>query len=96
MPRCRKTAATRIKQLLTVLPNHPRRRYIEGKNLVIEWRFAYGKYERLPGLAAELVRVEADVIVSHGTQGTLAAIKATSTIPIVFPSASYPPAYSSI
>src|SRR5258706_9203721 len=41
--------------------------YVERKNLVIEWRFADGKYERLPGLAAELVRLNVDVIVTQGT-----------------------------
>jgi len=57
--------------------------YDEGKNLVIEWRFAGGKYEGLPGLAVELVRSKVDVIVVAGTQGTRAAQKATTTIPIV-------------
>jgi len=57
--------------------------YVEGKNLVIEWRFADGKPERLPGLAAELVRLKVDVIVAGGTPGVGAAQKATSTIPIV-------------
>src|SRR5258708_3513555 len=41
--------------------------YVEGKNLVIEWRFADGKFERLSGLAAELVRLKVDVIVTAGT-----------------------------
>jgi len=57
--------------------------YIEGKNLVIEWRFADGKYERLPGLAVELVQLKVDVIVTQGTPDTRAAQKATTTIPIV-------------
>ena len=57
--------------------------YVEGKNLVIEWRFADGKYERLSGLAVELVRMKVEVIVTHGTPATQAAQKATSTIPIV-------------
>ena len=57
--------------------------YIEGKNLVIEWRFADSKLERLPDLAAELVRLRVDVIVSSGTATTSAAQKATVTIPIV-------------
>jgi putative ABC transport system substrate-binding protein len=58
--------------------------YIEGKNIVIESRWADGKYERLPELAAELVRSRVDVIVTHAPSGTLAAKRATSTIPIVF------------
>jgi putative ABC transport system substrate-binding protein len=57
--------------------------YVEGKNLVIEQRWAEGKNERLPELAAELVRQKPDVIVTHGTPGTLAAKRATATIPIV-------------
>jgi putative ABC transport system substrate-binding protein len=58
--------------------------YVEGKNLVIEWRFGDGQYERLPGLAAELVRLKVDVIVAAGPPVIIAAQKATSTIPIVF------------
>ncbi len=57
--------------------------YVEGKNLMIEWRFADGKVERLQGLAAELVRLKVDVIVAGGTQAVGAVQKATTTIPIV-------------
>ena len=57
--------------------------YVEGKNLVIEWRFAAGHYERLPDLAAELVRLKVDVIVALGPPSIIAVQKATSTIPIV-------------
>ena len=57
--------------------------YVEGKNLVIEWRSAEGNNERLPGLAAELVNLKVDVIVTAGTPATSAAQKATTTIPIV-------------
>ena len=57
--------------------------YVEGKNLVIEWRFAEGKFERLAGLAAELVKLKVDVIVTQSTPATSAAQKATATIPIV-------------
>jgi len=57
--------------------------YIEGKNLIIEWRFADGKHDRLPGLAAELVHLKVDVIVATGTQSISAAQKATSTVPVV-------------
>jgi putative ABC transport system substrate-binding protein len=61
--------------------------YQEGKNIVIEYRWADGEYDRLPALIAELVRLPVDVIVTHGTPGTLAAKQATSTIPIVMATA---------
>jgi putative ABC transport system substrate-binding protein len=57
--------------------------YVEGKNLIIEWRFVDGKYERCPALAAELVQLKADVIVTGGPTATSGAQKATTTIPIV-------------
>ena len=57
--------------------------YVEGRNLVIEWRSAEGKTERLPDLAAQLVQGKVDVIVTAGTAATSAAQKATSTLPIV-------------
>ena len=57
--------------------------YVEGQNVAIEYRWAEGRYERLPGLAAELVHLRVDVIVTHGTPGTRAAHEATTTIPIV-------------
>ena len=57
--------------------------YVEGQNIAIEYRWAEGNLERLPGLAAELVRLRVDVIVTHGTPGTRAAQQATTTIPIV-------------
>ena len=57
--------------------------YVEGRNLVIEWRFADGQFERLPGLTAELVRLKVDVIVAAGPSAIIAAQKATTTIPIV-------------
>ena len=57
--------------------------YVEGRNIVIEYRWAEGQYERLPGLAAELVRLKVDLIVTHGTPGAQAAKGATATIPIV-------------
>jgi putative ABC transport system substrate-binding protein len=58
--------------------------YIEGQNIAIEYRFAGGQVERLPELAAELVRLKLDVIVAPYTPPALAAKRATSTIPIVF------------
>src|SRR5215813_2701437 len=58
--------------------------YVEGKNIFIEWRFAEGKYDRLPALAAELLRLKVDMIVTSGATSTRAAKEATSTVPIVF------------
>jgi len=63
--------------------------YIEGKNIVIEYRYADGKLERLPDLAAELVRLKVDVIITAGA-GSSPAKKATATIPIVFAGSSDP------
>jgi putative ABC transport system substrate-binding protein len=57
--------------------------YVEGKNIVIEWRSAEGKFERQGELAAELVRLKVDVIVTSGPTMTRAAKEATVTIPIV-------------
>ena len=57
--------------------------YVEGKNIVIEWRYAEGKLDRLPALAAELVRLKVDIIVTAGPAATRAAKEATATIPIV-------------
>src|SRR5262245_13140880 len=57
--------------------------WIEGRNLVIEFRWAEANYERLPVLAEELIRLNIDVLVTHGAAGAMAAKKATSTIPIV-------------
>ena len=64
--------------------------YVEGKNIVIEYRYTEGKRERLPELAAELVRLKVDVIVTTGPGTTLAAKKASATIPIVFAAAGDP------
>ena len=58
--------------------------YVEGRNVVIEYRDAEGKLERLPGLAAELVALKVDVIVAGGQPQALAAKQATRTVPIVF------------
>ena len=57
--------------------------YVEGKNIVIEFRSANGKLDRLPALAAELVRLKVDIIVTPGAPVTRAAKEATVTIPIV-------------
>jgi putative ABC transport system substrate-binding protein len=58
--------------------------YVEGRNLVIEYRDAEGKPERFPAHAAELVALKVDVIVAPGTPAALAAKQATQTLPIVF------------
>ena len=64
--------------------------YIEGKNLIIEYRYADGRPERLPALAEELVRLKVDIIVTDTAAPARAARKATSTIPIVMVSAGNP------
>jgi putative ABC transport system substrate-binding protein len=64
--------------------------YVEGHNVVIEYRDAEGKLERLPALAAELVALRVDVIVAPNTPAALAAKQATRTLPIVFAFASDP------
>jgi len=64
--------------------------YFEGKNLIVEARYADGHYERLPELAAELVRLKVDVIVAVPSPAIRAAQQATKTIPIVFPSTGDP------
>src|SRR4029453_16262592 len=57
--------------------------YVEGQNLVIEYRSGEGRIERFPDLAVELVRLKVDVLVTRGTPASLAAKNATTTIPIV-------------
>ena len=64
--------------------------YVEGQNLVIEYRYAEGRIERLPDLAAELVQLQVDVIVAGGTAAIRAAQHATRTIPIVMAGTSDP------
>ena len=65
--------------------------HVEGKNIVIEVRWAEGNYDRLPTLAAELVGLNVSVVVSSGTKATLAMKNATTTIPIVMGSTADPP-----
>jgi len=67
--------------------------YVEGQNVAIEWRWAHGKLERFPDLAAELVKLEVDIIVAATVPGVQAAQKATRTIPIVMGFVSDPVAY---
>jgi ABC-type uncharacterized transport system substrate-binding protein len=57
--------------------------YVEGRNILIEYRFSEGRNERLPDLAAELVALKVDLIVASGSPASLAASQATRTIPIV-------------
>jgi len=59
--------------------------WIEGRTIAIEYRWSEGRRERLPEIVAEFVRLKVDVMVLEGTAATLAAKKATSVIPIVFP-----------
>jgi putative tryptophan/tyrosine transport system substrate-binding protein len=70
--------------------------YVEGRNVVIEYRDAEGKPERLPALAAELVALKVDVILAAGSPQALAAKHATKTIPIVFATASSDPVTSGL
>ena len=64
--------------------------YRVGENVVIEYRFADGELERLPALAADLIRLRVDMIVSGNNVNTVAAMKATTTIPIVMTSSANP------
>src|SRR5438477_10391821 len=57
--------------------------YVEGRNLVIEYRSADGRAERFPDLASELVRLKVDLIVTRGTPAAIAVKNATETIPVV-------------
>src|SRR2546426_7546979 len=57
--------------------------YVEGKNIVIDYRFVEGNFDRLPDFATELVRLNVDVVVTTGSPATQAAHQATRTIPIV-------------
>ena len=64
--------------------------YVEGKNIILEYRFADGKLDRLPELAADLVGSKVDAIVTRSTGSIRAAMNASKTIPIIFPSAGAP------
>jgi len=57
--------------------------WVEGQNIVIEYRYAEGRFDRLPDVAAELVRLKVDIIVAAATPASAAAKNATETIPIV-------------
>ena len=57
--------------------------YVEGKNIILEFRWAEGKYDRLLELVTDLIRLNVDVLVTHGTPGTQIAKRATNNIPIV-------------
>jgi putative tryptophan/tyrosine transport system substrate-binding protein len=74
--------AIRVEALRAGLRDHG---YVEGRNLAMELRSADGVYARLPGLAAELARLEVDVLVAFGIKALAAAAGATKTIPIVIP-----------
>jgi putative ABC transport system substrate-binding protein len=78
-------------EIFSALINHLRERgFVEGRNLIVELRRAQGMSERLNSLAAELVATKPDVIVTPGTPTTRAAMRATSSIPIVFLGAADP------
>ena len=64
--------------------------YVEGKNIIIEYRFADERYERLPGLATDLVRLNVDILVVRGAPAAHAAKNATRTIPIIIGNAADP------
>ncbi len=64
--------------------------YVEGQTMALEYRFAGGRYDGLPELAADLVRLGVDVIVTYGTVVTQAAMHATTTIPIVMANTAFP------
>jgi ABC-type uncharacterized transport system substrate-binding protein len=64
--------------------------YVEGQNLIIDYRSADGRPERFPQLAAELVRLNVDLIVTRGTPAVMAAKNATGTVPVVMAASGEP------
>ena len=64
--------------------------YVEGRNIAFEWRWAEGRADHFSDLASDLVRSKVDLIVTTGTQSSLAAKQATTTIPIVMAISSFP------
>jgi putative ABC transport system substrate-binding protein len=84
------TAATQREWTAAFVARLGEHGWVEGKNLAIEYRWAEGRSERYPEIAAEFVRLRVDAILTHGTPAILAAKRATSSIPIVFASAADP------
>jgi putative ABC transport system substrate-binding protein len=85
------SSASRMTTLIDALRAGLREQgYVEGQNMVIEFRLADSEYERLPALASELVELKVDLIVAQATAGARAARQATSTIPIIMPSIADP------
>jgi len=81
------SSVARIDALRTGLRDHG---YVEGRNILLEIRWAEGNYDRLPGLAEELLRLKVDVLVTYSTPGAMAAKNATRSVPVVIASASDP------
>jgi putative ABC transport system substrate-binding protein len=84
------SAAAERPRLVTFLQGLRERGYVEGQNLIIEYRFTDGKFDRLPELAAELLRLKVDVLVANSTNAAVAAKNATKTTPIFFMGVSDP------
>lgn len=85
------SAGERLKSRLAAFQQRLRELgYVQGQNIIIELRSAEGKFERLPGLAAELVRLKVDILVAEGAPAAHAAKNATSVVPIVIGNAADP------